>query len=427
MRSADRQGAITIPFGEGRVAFHPRTAEVIGVVGIAATPPPADFTTRLVTLLDQPLGCKPLREMAGDAKRVAIISDDATRPTPAAQIIPHILAELADGGIREEAISFVLANGSHRAMTDTEIAAKLGKATAAKFRVINHNHRAADLVDMGCTHSGIPICVNRAVAGADLVIGIGSIVPHRYCGWSGGAKIVQPGVCGEETTVATHLMITKDPGVRLGNVENVVRHEMEAVAEQAGLRFIINTVLNSSGQIVDVVAGDPVRAHRVGVETAMKTCAVTVPGRAEIVVAGSHPADLNFWQAGKSLYTADLVTSDDGAIILVTPAWEGLGEHVEFGALLALEYDEIMRRLGDGMVVDRLSAAAALAVRMAARGRRIVLVTDGLTAAEVAEMGFIHYPVARLQAAIDHELRRHPRGKMLVLKEAPDILPLIYA
>ena len=122
--------------------------------------------------------------------------------------------------------------------------------------------------------SGVPVMMNRTVSEADLVIGIGSIVPHRYCGWSGGAKIVQPGVCGEATTVATHLMITLDPGVRLGNVENVVRHEMEAVAERAGLRFIVNTVVSARGDVVSVVAGDPVKAHRAGVRLAEKVCSV---------------------------------------------------------------------------------------------------------------------------------------------------------
>jgi nickel-dependent lactate racemase len=419
------QASIVVPFGESEVLFNPGSAEVIGVLDIAETAPLLNLKASLIARLNQPISSKPLRELAAGAQRVAIITDDATRPTPAAPIIPHVLDELLAGGVRKEDISFVMANGSHRAMTPEEIIAKIGLEAARQFRVINHDHRAPDLVDMGHTPSGIPIHVNPAVALADLVIGIGSIVPHRYCGWSGGAKIVQPGVCGEETTAATHLMITKDPGVRLGNAENVVRQEMEAVAEKAGLKFIVNTILNAKGQIIDLVAGHPVLAHRAGVAVAMKACAVTVPRRAEIVVAGSHPADTNFWQAGKSLYTADLVAAEPGSIILVTPAFEGIGEHAEFGALLGLKYDEVLRRLEAGLVSDRLSAAAALAVRLAARGRRIVLVTDGLAADQVAAMGFVHYPVERLQAAIDQEIQSYRQPEMLVLKQAPDLLPLV--
>lgn len=416
---------VTIPYGDSEVVFETGTAEVIAELGLAAVPPLLNPETRLKGLLRRPIGCRPLKELAVGAQRVVIVSDDATRPTPVSVLLPPVLSELAAAGVPKSGITFVMANGSHRAMTGDEITLKIGSEIASQFRVINHDHREADLVDMGRTPSGIPIHVNRWVAEADLVVGLGSIVPHRYCGWSGGAKIIQPGVCGEETTVTTHLMITRDPGVRMGNVENVVRHEMEAVAERAGLKFIVNTVLNAGGQVVDVVAGHPVASHRMGVQIAMAVCSSTVPCRAEVVVAGSHPANANFWQAGKSLYSADLVCTPDGTIILVTPSYEGIGEHKEFGALMALEYDEILRRLESGRVHDRLSAAGALAVRLVARGRHVIVVTDGLTDAEVAEMGFVRYPVARLQDAVDDALRRYSGARLMALKEAPDILPVV--
>lgn len=418
---------ISIPFGSGEVFVNLDNADVIAVCGIARRPAVSDLHMRIKEAIASPIGVPRLREMARGAGRVAILSDDATRPTPVADILPPLLDELREAGVPEAAITIVMANGSHRPMTEKELEHKLGTDVVRRFRVVNHDYRAPDLVDLGRTPSGIPIHVNKEVADSDLVIGIGSIVPHRYCGWSGGAKIVQPGVCGEETTVATHLMITRDPSVRLGNAENVVRHEMEEVAARAGLKFIVNVVLNADGEVAGIVAGHPVAAHRAGVLKALEICGARIPERADVVIAGSHPADMNFWQAGKALYSADLAVKDGGTIILVSPMYEGIGEHKEFGELLSMEYDEIMKRLGRGEISDRLSAAGALAVRLVAQRARIVLVTDGLSDQEVSAMGFVRYRVAELQKAVDDVLASYAgrRCTVTVLREAPDILPLL--
>lgn len=422
---------ITLPYGGQSVEFTLAGAELIGQCGIAERPPVQDLGQAVRSALAAPVASDALSKMARGKARVVIISDDATRPTPVASIVPCVMDEINAAGVTDDAVTVVMANGTHRSMTQAEIEQKIGPEMASRLRVENHDYRADDLVDLGATPSGVPVAINRRVAEADLVIGIGSIVPHRYCGWSGGAKIVQPGVCGEKTTVATHLMITRDPGVRIGNVENVVRHEMEAVAKRAGLRFIVNVVLNARGEVTHVVAGDPMRAHREGVVRAMEVAAACIPCRADLVIAGSHPADMNFWQAGKALYTADLAVVDGGTIILVTPAYEGIGEHPEFGALLGVEYDEIMSSLESGLIGDRLGAAAALAVRLVARRARIVVVTDGLRREEVEKMGFEYYPRLELQRAVDNVVARYRGGagceacKTIVLTEAPDVLPVI--
>ncbi|MGB4337129.1 MAG: nickel-dependent lactate racemase [Bacillota bacterium] len=424
---------VSLPYGKGRLEMELDSARCrfIGAYGVAAPEEGlADTGAAVAEALASPIGSPRLREIARGCTDLVIISDDATRLTPVSLILPGVLEELRAAGVDEDAVTVVMANGTHRPMTQEEIEAKLGTDLARRLRVENHDYRADDLVDMGSTPSGVPVMMNRTVSEADLVIGIGSIVPHRYCGWSGGAKIVQPGVCGEATTVATHLMITLDPGVRLGNVENVVRHEMEAVAERAGLRFIVNTVVSARGDVVSVVAGDPVKAHRAGVRLAEKVCSVRIPELADVVVASSFPADINFWQAGKSLYTADLAVRDGGAIVLVTPALEGIGEHPEFGPLIGQSRNSILKMLEDGRVSDRLGAAAALAVRLVADRASIILVTDGLTDDDTQVMGFERFDSGRLQQAFDRALEiaratGAQRPAATVLSEAPDTLPII--
>jgi lactate racemase len=378
----------------------------------------------VVNALDSPIGSEPLATLARGKRRVVVVIDDLTRPTPASLLLPDLLAELASAGVPEVAVQLLVATGTHRPMTDSEIEGKIGAAVAGRYEVVNHDYRRSTLVDLGRTPSGIPVALNAAVTKADLVVGVGNIVPHRYCGWAGGAKIIQPGVSGEATTAGTHLMITRDPGARLGVVENSVRREIEAVAEHAHLRFIVNTVLNRHGDIVDVVAGDPRDAFRAGVERARGVHSAEVPDVADIVLASSYPSDLNLWQAGKGLYSADVVVRDGGIIILASPCYEGVGEHDEFADLLRHDYVTLARLIDEGSVRDRIAAAAALAVAVVTGRAEVWLATRDVTEDEARRMQMKRF--RSVEEALAEALARiGPTARVGVLHEATEIAPVI--
>lgn len=396
-------------------------------VGMREVEPAADPEAVIEAALDAPIGSRPLEELAHGAQRVTILVDDLTRPTPAYRLLPSILKRLERAGVSPEAVCILIATGTHRPMTQAELAAKVGSDILARYQVVNHDYRQSDtLVHHGSTPSGIPITFNRRVAEADFVLAVGNVVPHRYCGWAGGAKMIQPGVGGEATTAATHLMITKDPGARLGVVENRVRHEMEAVAEQANLMFIVNTILDRYANIVDVVAGDFRLAFRQGVERARQVYSAMLTGPADIVLASAYPSDINFWQAGKALYSADLVVREDGIIILASPCYEGVGEHKEFVELLQHDYQTIESLLNRGQVKDRIGVAAALAVALVKARAAIWLVTTHITAAEASHMGSRRFDT--IQAALDAALQfKGEIARVTVLHEATEILPILPA
>ena len=177
-----------------------------------------------------------------------------------------MLARLEAAGVERGGISILIAGGSHRPMTEDELRAKVGHQVFESVPVFNHEYANKEkLVYLGDTANGTPIWINKMVFEADLVLAVGGIVPHRYCGWSGGGKIIQPGVCGEETTIATHLMITKDESITLGNIDNPVRAEIDEIALKAGLKFIVNVIMDADQRVVGLVAGDPIKAHRSGV------------------------------------------------------------------------------------------------------------------------------------------------------------------
>jgi lactate racemase len=358
---------------------------------------------------------------------VTIVVDDMTRPTPVHLILPSVLARLSETGLPVDAITILVATGTHRPMTDPELRSKLGDGAVDGYRIVNHDYRRTqDLKDLGTTPSGIPIKVNRLVAEADLVVGIGNIVPHRYCGWAGGAKIIQPGVSGEETTAATHLMITKEPGARLGVLENQVRREIEAVAKTVNLKFIVNTILDPEGRVVDIVAGDFKEAFREGVRRAQNVYCCALRGQADIVIASSHPSDLNFWQAGKGLYAADLVVANGGIIILASPCYEGAGEHGGFVESLRYDYATLDRMISQNRVEDRIGAAAALAVAMITARADVWLVTHTISDAEAKRMRMRRFD--DLQEAVDTAIGlKGDLSTLTLLREAAEILPMLSA
>ena len=415
--------SIQVPYGDRVIGLSlpvGRLKDQAGMSPLRAAPDPGAV---VAAALNAPIGSPRLEEIARSSQNVVVVVDDLTRPTPVHLILPGVLERLHQAGVSNSAITVLIATGTHRPMSDAELRMKLGGAVVENYKVVNHDYRRhEDLVQLGNTPSGIPITINRTVVSADLVIGIGNIVPHRYCGWAGGAKIIQPGVGGEATTAATHLMITKDPGVRLGVVENRVRNEIESVADLTNLKFIVNTILDPEARVVDVVAGDFRKAFREGVEKARAVYTCDLTGQADVVVASSHPSDLNFWQAGKGLYAAEMVVSDGGIIVLASPCYEGVGEHGEFVDLLCYDYRTLDRMIADHHVKDRIGAAAALAVALVKERAEIWLVAQSITDAEARHMQMRRF--GDLQAAVDTALEiKGPSARVTVLREAAEIVP----
>jgi nickel-dependent lactate racemase len=185
--------------------------------------------------LDNPIGHKGIDELA--KKKTVVVVDDNTRPTPVNRILPILLDRLNEAGIEDGDISVLIALGTHRVMSDSEVREKVGAEALERVSVTNHYWKRKDmLVDMGKTPSGVPLSVNRCYLEANVRIGVGYIVPHCQAGWTGGAKIIQPGVCGAETTDYTHWLSARfDVRHLIGVANNPVRLEIENVVRNIGL------------------------------------------------------------------------------------------------------------------------------------------------------------------------------------------------
>lgn len=244
--------------------------------------------------LARPIGCPALRELACGRSEVAIIFDDISRPTRAAEIVPYVLKELVVAGIPDRAIRFICATGAHGAHNYQDFHRKLGSEVVDRFPVYNHN-AYENCTYVGQTSQGTKLSVNSEVMVCDLKIGIGSVVPHPQTGFSGGGKIILPGVSSMDSIEAFHRLEVKAREAGRGNTvgpgnwaQNPMVQDFNEAARMVGLDFKIDTIINGQGQPCAIFAGEPQAEYYKAVEFAMSHYATKpVPG-ADVVVVNTH-------------------------------------------------------------------------------------------------------------------------------------------
>lgn len=401
-----------------------------GLMGVFGAPvgEGAPVATAVRNALADPIGTPRLRELARGKGTAIIVCDDVSRPTPAHLLVPAVLEELHAAGMADEQIAFMMALGTHRFMTPAEMAEKLGADIVARFGVHNHDWQDPDACTlMGKTEQGVEVWINRMVAEADLAIGIGRIMPIDVCGFTGGGKILIPGVCGKITNDDMHwTRIDLDDREIIGKRDNPVRASIDALARKAGLDFIVNVVMDRRQQVVHVVAGDLVDAHRRGCELAMEVHAVRIPKQADIVVADSYPFDIEFWQANKALDQAAYAVRNGGVLILVSPCTEGFSAtHTEMLDFGYGPIDEIKEHVAAGRIKNKVAAVHMAQVSKVARETaHVILVTAGISEADVRKSGLNW--AATPQAALDRAFEMlGPDAKVAVLKGAAEMLPIV--
>ena len=417
---------ISLPYGNKTIPIEIPSRNLLCVLEPTDLPCVRNEKLEIIRALENPIASLKLSDMVTQGDKVVIISDDNTRVTPTQLIVPVILDMLNEAGVEDENIKVIVALGTHRLMTHSEFRQKFGEQVLKRVEVENHEFTDHNkLVELGVTPNGTPISINKEVVEADVKIGIGNIVPHFICGWAGGAKIIQPGVSGEETTAATHLLCVRTRKPLLGSVENVVKREMESIAQKIGLDMIVNTVLNRTGKVVKVVAGDVVEAARKGIDAAKDIYCVKTPAKADIVLASSHPCDLDFWQAHKTLFSADLAVRDGGTIIIVTPCLEGVSRmHPEILEIGKLAPEEVNRKLKQGEIKDQIGGAFAIAWGLIKKRAKVIMVSQGILASDASQLGFDYADTAKM--ALNKAFTRHGRNaKVAVLTHAPDMVPTV--
>ncbi|MCD8084662.1 MAG: nickel-dependent lactate racemase [Clostridiales bacterium] len=277
--------------------------------------------------LKNPIGSKPLCQLAEGKKHVILIASDHTRPVPSRLIVPPMLREIRKGNPHAE-ITILVATGCHRETMKTELNNKFGKDIVEHEKIIVHDCDKAEMTRLGVLPGGGECILNRMVVDADLVVSEGFIEPHFFAGFSGGRKSILPGIADRRTVLANHCSeFIADPHSRTGIMKgNPIHEDMMWAARKAGLAFIVNVVLNEKKEVVFAIAGDVEQAHEKGCDFLNSLCRVKSK-MADIVIStnGGYPLDQNIYQAVKGMTAAEATVKKGGVIIMLAKSEDGHG------------------------------------------------------------------------------------------------------
>lgn len=316
--------------------------------------PLADPLPALEEALDHPIASAPLRDLARGKKTAAISVCDITRPAPNTVTLPPILKRLHEAGITPENVTILIATGLHRPATQEEIEIIVGPEIAAKYRIVNHHAKErSEHRNLGTTKSGTPVLIDERFISADLHITLGFIEQHLMLGFSGGRKLIAPGLAAQETIKVLHSpKFMREPKAIEGSIdENPLHAELLEIARMARHDFMLDVALTRTREIAGVFAGDPVQAHAAGVRFVSEALLERLPEPVDAVIttAAGFPLDLTFYQAIKGITAAQHIVKPGGTIVLVAECAEGAG---------APEFAQKMREFTSySQLLDQLTAA----------------------------------------------------------------------
>jgi nickel-dependent lactate racemase len=328
----------SLPFGKKTMPLTVPDSRLLGVLTsqINTYNPAKDQMALVEDALASPIGSALLSELAKGKEKVVIIASDHTRPVPSRYIIPPMLREIRKGNPNAD-ILIMIATGCHRPTTREELIFKFGEEIVENEKIIIHDCDSV-CVNIGILPSGGECLINKVAVEADLLLAEGFIEPHFFAGFSGGRKSVLPGIAARKTVLANHCSeFIASENARTGIIDgNPIHNDMLWAAKKAGLKFIVNVVINDKKEVVYAVAGDAEQAHRKGCDFLLGLCKAK-PKKADIAVStnGGYPLDQNIYQAVKGMTAAEATVKEGGVIIMVADSSCGHGGEEFYNMLKA--------------------------------------------------------------------------------------------
>jgi nickel-dependent lactate racemase len=389
-------------------------------------PPLVDPVTDLRRVLERPNGTQSLAELARGRKSACILICDITRPVPNRLILSPVLEILEAAGIPRDAITILVATGLHRPNLGEELVELVGQEIVDKYRIENHHGTVlSEHTYLGESPRGVPIWIDTRYVEADLKITTGLIEPHLMAGFSGGRKLVCPGIAALETVKVWHGPdFLEHPKADCGILDgNPVHEENTWIARRAGCDFIVNVVIDAERRPLKWVAGDMETAFLEGVEFVRGVVVDTVPEPVDVVVTScaGYPLDTTFYQAVKGLTGALPIVKQGGTIIMAASLSEGIGSP-EFQKIFIENpsLDVFVERIlgKDYFVMDQWQLEELAKVR---RKARIKIVSDGLSAATLDSL-FVESAPTVEQAVADSLADYGPNATLAVIPKGPYVL-----
>ena len=399
----------------------------VTVVAPRYVPGLADEYAAFRAAIESPIASPALSELVGSRDRVAIVIPDITRPLPTDRLLPWLLQTIAH--VPDTQIVIINGTGSHRANTPSELAAMVGPAILARYRVVNHDsHDTSTLASAGVGADGHPVLLHREYVNADRRIVLGFIEPHFMAGFSGGAKAVFPGIAAIDAIMRYHdARMIGDPkttwGLLKGNpTQERIRHDGTLLP----IDFCINVTLNRDRQITQFFCGDVLTAHDRGCAFSRETAMVPCDRPFDVVVTtnSGYPLDQNLYQAVKGMSAAAQVVAPSGYIATAARCNDGFPAHGNFRTLL-MQHESpqaiLDTILAPGFLLyDQWEAQMLANIQMKARvGLFSELADDDVRRAHLE-------PIRDIAAVVDREIAaKGPDVRIAVLPEGPMTIPYL--
>ncbi|MYB47761.1 MAG: nickel-dependent lactate racemase [Dehalococcoidia bacterium] len=379
--------------------------------------------------LRNPLGGGPtLRRLVKPGQTVAISVCDVTRPMPSSTVLPVLLRELAH--VPSEQVTIMIATGTHRPNTPEELDEMLGPDIARNYRIVNHSAFDTETLEyVGESSSGIPVWLDKAWLAADVRITTGFVEPHFFAGFSGGPKMVAPGLAGFDTIMQLHnAERIAHPMATWGVIHgNPIHDDVRDIAAMTGVDFSVDVTINRNRKITSVYAGDLFLAHEAACRSAKSTAMQQVESPFDVVVTtnSGYPLDQNLYQAVKGMSAAAKVVKEGGTIVCAAECSDGIPDHGQYKKLLTMRdspEDLLDMILTDGHNVhDQWQVQLQAQIQLRAS---VYLKSGYLSPEQVREAHLT--PIDSIEDTVAGELRESGNGaRVCVLPEGPQTIPYV--
>jgi lactate racemase len=359
---------IQLKYGRTSIPFE-FDADRIDVLQTSELPTPLS-DAELGSRLDHPTDSATLEEIVGPGESVLFVVPDATRRTACGQVINLLVRRLIANGTAPHEMSVIFATGIHRPVTDEEKREILTPFIAQRVKTLDHNPRdLMRIVQMGETAGGIPVELSRSLVEHDHIVLIGGVGFHYFAGFTGGRKLICPGLASSKTVSSTHKLafdcdaMTRREGVGTGLLDgNAVHNAFVDAASFCKPAFCVSTIVDDEGRAVDLFCGDWLTSHRSACEAFAESNEIRISGQRDFVVAscGGSPHDINVIQAHKALEAASSACRRGGTIVLVAECSEGTGRNDFLNWFEAASSDELAGRLCESYQVNGQTAWSLL-------------------------------------------------------------------
>jgi nickel-dependent lactate racemase len=422
-----------VNYGEEKRQFSlPKSWNLISAEDKPPIPGVTDPIQEIRRALDHPIGSPKIEELARPGMDVVLLFDDLQRPTPVHLALPEILDRLNRAGIPDGSITGICALGTHPIHTMEQLKKKVGEKAFSRFqgRILSHDPHASDNVIIGKTHRGTLVEVNRYVAFADLIIGVGECMPHPIAGFGGGYKIVMPGVCSYRSVASHHFTWMRHRNSRVNLLDgNSFYEEILDAGRLSRMAFKLDFIINEKKEVIRAFAGDPEAEHREASKFSASLYTVPLSKLADVTITSAFPLEMGV-QATKALTMAGFCTRSGGAIIWVAPQKEA-------GSILPLVKEmassesagDFHRRLIEGNIPDHLKSFGISYIMQVvyfkelAEKFTVFHVTEGLSPEQVKMMKFSYSP--NIQEAINQVSKKMPKADVAIFPSGGNIIPEI--